>query len=136
MMPVHWMYCGTQFPDTAAFCLTCGKPTKGVLASAETSPPKVEYKQIHLDLLLQQPFIEDKTMGTGSLRPENDFAKGQADMAAHQRIRHIVMPYLNDGWELDGSFHEAVQVLWKDVGKLLSFKGRLAGAAVKLRRQR
>lgn len=50
-MAIHCIYCGTELPDVAQFCLTCGKPPRGegatAAAGATASPPDTYPAYLH-----------------------------------------------------------------------------------------
>lgn len=48
-MAIYCMQCGTQLPDTAMFCLKCGKPVGGAVQSTPQPEPKWEYCEIVYD---------------------------------------------------------------------------------------
>ena len=134
-MAIFCSHCGTQLEDYMKFCYSCGNPPKDAPATSTKSVPKVEYKSVHLDLS-QEPYIQYAT--PYSSRPDlptNPTEKASAEMVARQRIMDLLTPYFNDGWEFDGTFNSAVNMLWVSKGNW-SVKGRLTEAAVQLRRNK
>lgn len=126
-MAIYCSQCGTQLEDIMNFCWKCGNPLKGLSAAQAIARPKTEYKQVVLDLS-QKPYIQYSYTPTG-----DRYEKPQATTTAHERILEMLKPYLDEGWELDGSFDSAVDVVWEDVG-IINLNMRAKQARVKLRR--
>jgi len=139
VMTIHCMHCGAELPDNANFCLTCGKPPRGISAVSVTTSTKAEYKQIYLDLS-NGPIIEYPTLGhsLGSSSPgapHGEERYRQSKMVAQQLVLTMLKSHFDDGWQLHGSFDSAVSIGWRPRGSIFP-KGRLHDATVRLIRYR
>ncbi len=122
--------CGTNLPDRAAFCSTCGKATAGSSSSGTTG---VEYETVWVDWSSRPPLYTDSAQ-----MPPHPEAYATAFPIVEKRLHEDLSHYYRDGWSLDGPFRAAVSFATRNKTSMWRGGNRhlYVGATVRLRRTR